>query len=403
MSTLNLKFEDRVKTLSKALAVTQSEIDAAVKRSYVFNQNADNNRLKNLLKKAVSGHDITISAVGGSITEGAWAVSYSGGGNNATEYNWRLDGEKCYAERTVDWFSNKFPGINVNFVNAGIGATPSFLGAFRLDSMALKHNPDLVIVEFAVNDPTAAGLMDTEIFDAYEAVVRRSLNTDAAVILVFTVNESGIGWQEYYSKVGAYYNVPMISYHNAIYPESGLICEWQKLSPDNVHPNNVGHALIGLCIENFLENIYASTDIGAVYKDSEIPQDWMYKNTFDKAEMIYAADNEAWQTSNFTFCPTVRDVCSKWGGAWVTEEKGALSLCIPAGAKRVFVLYFNSNGSFITKLGDDTLSCDTKTDGWDKASWHRVHTGAPLEKKTELKIESNGDGKVIIIGLLISY
>ena len=403
MTDIKTKFENRVGTLSKALGVGKSEIRAAVERSYAFNQLSDSGRLKNLFKKIASGKDITIAAVGGSITEGAWAKSYNGGGNNATEYNELLDGEKCYAQRMVDWFSKTFPNTNFNFLNAGIGATPSFLGAFRLDSMALIHNPDLVIVEFAVNDPTATELTDTEIFDAYEAVVRRSLNTDAAVMLVFTVNESGVGWQEYYSKVGAYYNVPMISYHNAIYPESGLICEWRKLSPDNVHPNNVGHALIGLCIENFLENVYENTDIGAVYKDSEIPQDWMYKNTFEKAEMIYAADNDAWAIKNFAFCPTVRDVCSKWGGAWVTEEKGTLSLYVPAGAKRVFVLYFNSNGSFITKLGDDTLSCDTKTDGWEKASWHRVYTGAPLEKETELKIESNGDGKVIIIGLLISY
>ena len=47
---------------------------------------------------------------------------------------------------------NAFPDTEVNYVNAGIGATNSYLAVHRVDNDLLAHKPDVVVVEFSVND-----------------------------------------------------------------------------------------------------------------------------------------------------------------------------------------------------------------------------------------------------------
>lgn len=45
----------------------------------------------------------------------------------------------------------------------------------------------------------------------------------------------------------------MISYHDAIWPElSGGNLAWSAVSPDNIHPNDVGHRLIADLVTRLL-------------------------------------------------------------------------------------------------------------------------------------------------------
>lgn len=45
-----------------------------------------------------------------------------------------------------------FPEDDFEFVNAGIGGTDSYLGVHRVNKGVLEYEPDLVLVEFSVND-----------------------------------------------------------------------------------------------------------------------------------------------------------------------------------------------------------------------------------------------------------
>ena len=80
----------------------------------------NNLRLKKLIEKARSGAEVTVAAIGGSITEGAGASTY----------------KECYAYRFMQGFRERFgagDGTNVHFVNAGVGGTPSTFGLMRFD------------------------------------------------------------------------------------------------------------------------------------------------------------------------------------------------------------------------------------------------------------------------------
>lgn len=60
--------------------------------------------------------------------------------------------ELCYAYRVYEWWQEKFPKTEVSYINAGIGATTSQFAAARVEKDLLDQKPDVVFVEFSVND-----------------------------------------------------------------------------------------------------------------------------------------------------------------------------------------------------------------------------------------------------------
>lgn len=202
----------------------------------------DLTRLAAAMRKAQAGESVTVAVIGGSITEG-----YSAS-----------DKEKCYGAYFRDWWQERFPDTQVNYVNAGIGGTSSYLGVHRVQEDVLDYNPDAVIVEFSVNDGNNAFYQKS-----YENLVRRILlwESSPAVILLFTTQENGTSAQENDSLVGFRCKVPMISYGNAVLPqiEAGELT-WKEISPDNIHPNDKGHAIIGELLYTYLNGVYARLD-----------------------------------------------------------------------------------------------------------------------------------------------
>ena len=214
----------------------------------------DMTRMADVFQKAQNGEDITVAYIGGSITEG-----YNAG---TTEF---------YAKTCTDLLQGYFPDITVTGVNAGISGTPSLLGNLRLERDVLSADPDIVFVEFAVNDGQEADYKN-----AYESLVRTLLTQekDIAVVLLFTVLDSGYTCQEHMSKIGANYDLPMISVHDSVYEEieAGKMT-WQDYSNNQSHPNAYGHK----CITDFVDNYYqkvlpvVAENVGEVSKELPDP------------------------------------------------------------------------------------------------------------------------------------
>lgn len=214
--------------------------DAMYERAVVSEGNKA--RLAKTMKKAANGEDITVGVIGGSITQGS----------SATDHN------NCYAELFHKYWVEKFPQSNVNFVNAGIGGTNSYLGVHRVDTQLLDSKPDAVIVEFSVNDTDK--LMNKY---SYDSLVRKILNCDSqpAVMLLFTTQEDGTSLWETHKEIGAAYDLPMLSYRAVVYPEvSAGTLDWKDISPDNIHPNDEGHKLIGQLVSRYLDSVYDDLD-----------------------------------------------------------------------------------------------------------------------------------------------
>ena len=80
------------------------------------------------------------------------------------------------------WLREKYPRTPITFHDAAIGGTGSQLGMFRLERDVLRHKPDLVFLDFTVND--GAEETDVQSLAAYERIVSELLASDAAVMPV---------------------------------------------------------------------------------------------------------------------------------------------------------------------------------------------------------------------------
>ncbi len=211
-----------------------------IERSFVSAGNTE--RLHRAIDKAKSGEEVSIVYLGGSITEGSAAAPQK---------------TNCYAYLSAQLFAEKFMAdkSQLQYHNAGISGTPSLLGVTRCEKDVLSHNPDIVFVEFAVNDST-----DLNSRMVYESLICKLMESQSqpAVILIFTLTSNGYNAQEHMQKIGKHYNLGMISIKDAVWTQiqQGKMT-WRDYSPDYVHPNNAGHAFMADCIGYYLDQASA--------------------------------------------------------------------------------------------------------------------------------------------------
>lgn len=119
--------------------------------------------LPNFFNKLKNGKSVVIGYLGGSITD---------------QKGWRVHTEK--------WFANQYPNAKVTGINAGLGGTGSDLGLFRLQPEVLVNKPDLIFVEFAVNDHYTPSHC---IVRAMEGIVRQTWANlpDADICFLYTL------------------------------------------------------------------------------------------------------------------------------------------------------------------------------------------------------------------------
>ncbi len=119
--------------------------------------------LPNFLTKVNHSDSIKVAYLGGSITQ---------------QPGWRV--------YSLEWFKKRFPAVAFTEINAAIGGTGSDFGVFRLRDHVLKYNPDLVFIEFAVNDATATQIKITR---SMEGIVRQiwEYNPNIDICFIYTI------------------------------------------------------------------------------------------------------------------------------------------------------------------------------------------------------------------------
>jgi lysophospholipase L1-like esterase len=213
--------------------------DSVVSRSRV--EMGNNFRLARFFRKCEAAPELKLGFIGGSITEGAGAS----------------DTAHRYVGRLCDFLSKTFTQTKFVPINAGIGSTDSRFGASRASGDLFAYGPDLIVIEFAVNDDgnDTAGFAET-----LEGLVRQSLSytPEAPVLLYQTMNRLGDSLtHKMQERIARHYGIPDIGFRNAMWPllAQGSIA-WSSLSRDDVHPNDTGHLIGGYLLYDCLRKEY---------------------------------------------------------------------------------------------------------------------------------------------------
>ena len=209
----------------------------------------------NFFTKIKKGKEVRIAFIGGSIT---------------VQPGWR--------PKTLNYFRNKYPETKFTEINAAITGTNSYLGVSRLKRDVLDHHPDLVFIEFAVNDKNGEFSKNT-----FEGMVRKilahNITTDICFVYTATVHQIEHLLKGKYQPsarqmelVAEHYRIPTI--HLAVNVArllqegkldfvapfsangSGQIDNKIAFSPDGAHPYvETGHQLYFEAIERSLPKI----------------------------------------------------------------------------------------------------------------------------------------------------
>ncbi|MBR6792393.1 MAG: carbohydrate binding domain-containing protein [Ruminococcus sp.] len=208
-------------------------------------------RLRNKIASAQRGEQVKVAYLGGSITEG---VGMS---------------QTCYAKRSFDYFADTFgTGGNVSYINAGMSGTSSVVGLMRAQRDILDAEPDVIFIEFSVNDHPE------EIYKkAFESLVKKCLmqENEPAVIIIINRSKGGYTSKSQMSAVGKNFNVPVISMDDALTSafNSGTLKAEDYFS-DEYHPHENGSKLIADAIAYYYRQALKTENISEEYTIPEI-------------------------------------------------------------------------------------------------------------------------------------
>ena len=244
-------------------------------------------RLKNLMKRAAKGESLVIGFLGGSITQGSLSSTP----------------KTCYAYLVYEWWKKSFPNAAFSFVNGGIGGTTSHYGGARAWKDVLCYRPDIVTVDFSVNDDANEFFEET-----YEGTLRRLLaapSAPAVVVLNNVFYDIGKNAQNYHNRIADHYGIPHVSIKDTVYPdvESGKIVR-ADITPDNLHPNDKGHRLVADEICKLLDSIKAEMEEETIAGEniegkstkteaSVLLPAPLTENAYEHSRLIQIQDNEA--------------------------------------------------------------------------------------------------------------
>lgn len=161
-----------------------------------------------------------------------------------------------------DRLREQFPDSLVSVVNSGMSGTGSSLGVFRVERDVLAHQPDLVVIEFCVND---GGLPDAQAIRYMETLVVRlkSLPHPPAVVVVEAAARVGVNLERH-RRVDRHYGLLEVDMQAAVDRRLARADEpWSTLFSDDVHPNRAGHAFyaeaLRAALAPFVDHALAAT------------------------------------------------------------------------------------------------------------------------------------------------
>lgn len=237
--------------------------DEQLNKDAIYNE-GNLNRLAQVIRKSQKGKEVTI-------------VFYGNSANTSLNHD-ELPPDNPYVDSFRTWWTQNIGPCKV--VKAGMDNLTSFQACMRVENDVLNFKPDLVFLDFAVQDglPAQEGTNYTIGYDNLLRRVIHSATKPAVVSLVLTGAEQqgfsvNVKNADMFASNSArekalakYYNVPTIDFETALWetmiklvkvtPQTEYpIMSWADVGSTNVIMNNDGHAILFGVIKYFFNQV----------------------------------------------------------------------------------------------------------------------------------------------------
>lgn len=189
--------------------------------------------METIRSRLENGEPITIIGFGDSLTEG-WMVS------------------KGYLDYLGEMIRDKYPASRVTIVNRGIPGDTAAGGLRRLGYDVLDNNPDLVFVQFALND-AFLGYTESQFGQSIQEIIDRIMNDTSAVPILITsvaiqsaiMNEIAERFYDVMIRLAMKKSIPIAEVHRYWRKEIDGGASFRKLTQaDGVHPTSEGYRIM---------------------------------------------------------------------------------------------------------------------------------------------------------------
>jgi acyl-CoA thioesterase I len=197
--------------------------------------------LDTIREKIKMGDPLTIIGFGDSLTEG-WMAS------------------KGYLDFISEMIRDKYPGSSVTVVNRGIPGDTATGGLRRLRNDVLDHNPDLVFVQFALND-AFLGYSEGQFGQAIQEIIECIANDTSAVIMLLTsvaiqsaiMNEVAERFYNVLIRLAESNSIPIALVHKYWWKKIEEGASFKRLTQaDGVHPTVEGYRFMAEAVMELL-------------------------------------------------------------------------------------------------------------------------------------------------------
>ena len=329
--------------------------------------------LPNFFAKAKAGGDVRVAYLGGSITAAP---------------GWRVF--------SLDRLKKEFPTATFREISAAIGGTGSDLGAFRVGHDVIAHQPDLVFVEFAVND---GGTPPEQILATMEGIVRQILRANAAtdICFVYTLSEPNLPdlakgvfprAASTMEAVADHYAIPSVHYGvevNRRIADGTLIFKGEKpekldaaatpmlFSSDGVHPHvETGQRLYADVLARALTTIQAAAMAAAPHAMPEPRR----ADNWEKAKLIPIDESMLrgdWKRVTPADDERAKSFAERMPVLWKAEKPGAELVVAYTGTRLgVYDLLGPGGGTVSVRIDDAAAKNVPRIDGY--STYWRIGT-----------------------------
>ncbi len=353
--------------LSVCVFAVPSVIAATAKhKDHIVNRG---NGLRNTYAKITKGEEVNVFYFGGSVTNGSGAT--------------RLD-EDSWRGLTGKWLRTNFPDAYINNINAAYGDTGSWFGLYRLVTDILPQNPDLIFIEFSINDYyDQISKKDASLY--FETIIRtiREQAPDCDIVNVLTTDQSKIpnlisddmlhSQAQAHEDIAAAYNVPTLRVGHALadrlYQEAGYGWGniWKDYVGDIVHPTDKGYKVYFEVFEEYLNSELKSGKYDGTKVNHKVPE--CVNDKLLNGDMQFIdADNDLNNASDaaggkgFTYFSDLGTYSGALKGG-VCADRNPASFVIKFTGTELSVLYKTSdkfNGFVLTVDGKDAFAVKKK-------------------------------------------